>query len=82
MFEISLQGNRHIRAIHSACCCLDSKPLGSQYIDNLCKSHEVAGMANSSPHPNTEFKDVGFDSILEAKVDMVAGTELFAKYDI
>jgi hypothetical protein len=39
-------------------------------------------MANSSSRPNTEFKDVGFDSILEAKVDMVAGTELFAKYDI
>lgn len=55
--------------------------MGWQDVDNLCKSHEVAGMANSSNHPNAEFKDVGYDSILEAKVDMVRGTELFAKYN-
>jgi hypothetical protein len=46
------------------------------------KLHEVAGIANSSLHPNTEFIDVGFDTILEAREDMEAGTELFAKYDL
>ena len=47
----------------------------------LGKLHEVAGMANSSPRPNTELVDVGYDTILEAIVDMEEGTELFAKYD-
>jgi hypothetical protein len=50
----------------------------------LGKLHEVAGMANSSLHPNTELVDVGYDTILEAtgREDMEAGTELFAKYDL
>ena len=47
----------------------------------LCKLHEVAGMANSSLRPNTEFIDVGYDTILQAMVDMKEGTELFVKYD-
>jgi hypothetical protein len=48
----------------------------------LGKLHEVAGIANSSLYPNTELVDVGFDTILEAREDMEAGTELFAKYDL
>jgi hypothetical protein len=47
----------------------------------LGKLHEVAGMANASPRRNTERVDVGYDTILEAMVDMEDGTELFAKYD-
>ena len=39
-------------------------------------------MANSSLHPNTELVDVGYDTILEAREDMEAGSELFAKYDL
>ena len=38
-------------------------------------------MANSSPRPNTELVDVGYDTIVEAIVDMEEETELFAKYD-
>ena len=74
------QGNKHIRANHAACCCLDSKPDSSQDIEFLCKLHEVAGMANSSLRPNTEFVDVGYDTILVAIVDIAKGTELFVKY--
>ena len=76
-----LQGNRHIRANHAACCCLDSKPSALQDVDFLSKAHEVAGMANSSRAPNAEFVDVGYDTILEAKMDMRSGTEVFSKYD-
>ena len=41
-------------------------------------------MANASPSPNTElvdvrYVDVGYDTILEAMVDMEDWTELFAK---
>ena len=75
------QGNRHIRANHAACCCLDSKPYSSKAVESLAKGHEVAGMANSSKHPNAELVDVGYDTILEALVDMEEGTELFAKYE-
>ena len=46
----------------------------------MCKAHEVAGLANSSRTPNAKFVDVGFDTILEAKVDMKRGTEVFPKY--
>ena len=76
-----LQGNRHIRANHAACCFLDSKPSGLQDVDFFSKAHEVAGMANSSLAPNAEFVDVGYDTILEAKMDMRSGTEVFSKYD-
>jgi hypothetical protein len=75
------QGNRHIRANHAACCCLNSKPDSSQDVELMCKLHEVAGMANSSLRSNTEFVDVGYDTILQATVDMKEGTELFVKYD-
>jgi len=53
-------------------------------LELLGKLHEVAGMANSSLHPNTELVDVGYDTILEAREDMdsEAGSELFAKYDL
>jgi hypothetical protein len=46
----------------------------------MSKIHEVAGMANSSRHPNVKFVDVGYDTILEAKMDLEKGTELFANY--
>ena len=81
MMKNICQGNRHIRANHAACCCLDSKPSSSQDVESLAKLHEVAGMANSSKHPNAELVDVGYDTVLEAMVDMEEGTELFAKYD-
>ena len=69
-----LQGNRHIRANHAACCFLDSKPSALQDVDFLSKAHEVAGMANSSRAPNAEFVDVWYDTILEAKMEMRSGT--------
>jgi hypothetical protein len=47
----------------------------------MCRLHEVAGMANSSLRPKTEFIDVGYDTILQATVEMKEGTELFVKYD-
>ena len=43
--------------------------------------HETAGMANASSDPNCDFVDVGFDSILVAKINMDSDTELFAKYN-
>ena len=49
-------------------------------MDICCKRHEVAGLANSSRNPNAKFVDVGFDTILEALVDMERGTEVFPKY--
>jgi len=79
-FDAFDQGNRHIRANHAACMCLDSKPSSTADYAYLCDRHEVAGIANSFPTPNAVLVDVGFDTILEAKVDMVAGTEVFAKY--
>ena len=78
--DVFEQGNRHIRAIHSACCCLDSKPTSPAEIGVLCATHEVAGLANSSQKPNALFVDVGYDTVLEAKVDLVQGTEVLAKY--
>ena len=48
----------------------------------LGKLHQVAGLANSSLHPNAELVDVGYDTILKAKEDIEVGTELFAKYDL
>ena len=42
----------------------------------LSMAHEIAGMANSSRAPNAEFVDVGYDTILEAKMDMRNGTEV------
>ena len=40
-------------------------------------------MANASSDPNCDFVDVGFDSILVAKINMDkdSDTELFAKYN-
>ncbi len=46
----------------------------------MCATHEVAGLANSSQKPNALFVDVGYDTVLEAKVDLVQGTEVLAKY--
>ena len=62
--------------------CLDSKPLGSEQVIDCCKTHEVAGLANSSKKPNAKFVDVGFDTILEALVDMDARTEVLPKYGV
>jgi hypothetical protein len=76
-----LQGNRHIRANHSACICLDSKPSSSRGYDYFAQCHEAAGIANSSKSPNSKFVDVGFDSILEAKSFMKKGTEVLSNYD-
>ena len=46
------------------------------------KIHELAGMANSSRHPNAVFVMIGYDTILEATVDLKEGAELFAKYEL
>ena len=79
-FDVFEQGNRHIRANHAACCCLDSKPASSAEIESFCATQDVAGLANSSPKPNAVFVDVGYDTVLEAKVDLVRGTEVLPKY--
>jgi len=79
-FDVFEQGNRHIRANHAACCCLDSKPASSAEIESFCATQDVAGLANSSQKPNAVFVDVGYDTVLEAKVDLVKGTEVFPKY--
>jgi len=50
-------------------------------VELLCKLDEVAGMANSSLRPNTEFVDVVYDTIIQVMVDMEEGTELFVKND-
>lgn len=49
-------------------------------IEYLCANHEVAGFANSSQQPNAVFVDVGYDTVLEAKVDLLRGTEVLPKY--
>jgi hypothetical protein len=54
--------------------------MSSAEIGFLCATHEVAGLANSSQKPNALFVDVGYDTVLEAKVDLVQGTEVLAKY--
>ena len=59
---------------------MDSKPTSPAEIGVLCATHEVAGLANSSQKPNALFVDVGYDTVLEAKVDLVQGTEVLAKY--
>ena len=46
----------------------------------MAKIHEVAGCANSYDVPNTVFIDVGYDTVLQARFDMEANTEVFAKY--
>ena len=51
-------------------------------MQDCCKTHEVAGMANSSKKPNAKFVDVGFDTILEALVDMDRNTEVLPKYGV
>jgi len=51
-------------------------------VQDCCKTHEVAGMANSSKKPNAKFVDVGFDTILEALVDMDRNTEVLPKYGV
>ena len=79
-FDVFEQGNRHIRANHAACCCLDSKPASSAEIESFCATQDVAGLANSSQKPNAVFVDVGYDTVLEAKVDLVKGTEVLPKY--
>jgi hypothetical protein len=61
---------------------LDSKPLGSEQVNDCCKTHEVAGLANSSKKPNAKFVDVGFDTILEALVDLDSGIEVLPKYGV
>jgi len=60
---------------------LDSKPSSSLGYDFFAKRHEAAGIANSSKSSNSKFVDVGFDSILEAKVFMKKGTEVLSNYD-
>ena len=61
---------------------MDSKPLGSEQVNDCCKTHEVAGLANSSKKPNAKFVDVGFDTILEALVDLDSGIEVLPKYGV
>ena len=74
------KGNRHIRANHAKCCCLDSQPTATEGHEFFAKIHEVAGCANSSSNPNADFVDVGFDSILEARFDMEQDTEILINY--
>ena len=78
--QLLAQGNRHIRANHAKCCCLDSKPSAMEDYDFLAKIHEAAGCANSSDHPNADFVDVGYDSVLVARFDMEEGTEVLVNY--
>jgi hypothetical protein len=61
---------------------LDSKPTSLADIGLLCATHDVAGLANSSQKPNAVFVDVGYDTVLEAKVDLVKGTEALAKHSL
>jgi hypothetical protein len=61
---------------------LDSKLASSADLDSLRSTHDVAGFANSSEKPNAIFVDVGYDTVLEAKVDLVKGTEVLAKYSL
>ena len=61
---------------------MDSKPLGSEQVNDCCKTHEFTGLANSSKKPNAKFVDVGFDTILEALVDLDARTEVLPKYGV
>ena len=74
------QGNRHIRANHAKCCCLDSKPSAMEDHDFLAKIHEAAGCANSSDQPNADFVDVGYDTVLVARFDMEEDTEVLVNY--
>ena len=76
-----MQGNRHIRANHAACNCLDSRPTLKEGFEFFSSCHEVAGLANSSKKSNAVFVDVGFDCVLEATADLVKGAEIFPKYD-
>jgi hypothetical protein len=79
------QGNRHIRANHASCHCLDSKPSAQRGYDYYAHRHEVGGFANASDelHPaNVEFIDVGFFTILIAKTWIAKGSELFAFYNL
>ena len=76
-----VQGNRHIRANHPACICLDSKPTATKGVDYFSNRHQAAGFANSSSRPNAEFVNVGFDTILNARIDMDKGMEVLTKYD-
>ena len=74
------QGNRHIRANHAKCCCLDSKPSAMEAHDFLSKIHEVAGCANSSDQPNAYLVDVGYDTVLVARFDMDEDEEVLINY--
>jgi hypothetical protein len=76
------QGNRHVRANNAACCCLNSKHTSSADLDSLRSTHDVAGFANSSEKSNAIFVDFGYNTVLEAKVDLVRGTEVLAKYSL
>jgi hypothetical protein len=49
---------------------------------DCCKTHEVAGLANSSKTPNAKFVDVGFDTIIKALVDIDRNTEVLPKYGV
>ena len=70
-----MQGNRHIRANHAACLCLDSKPTVMRGYEFYAGRHEVGGFANASSKANakTKFVDVGLDTVLVAKVAMIKG---------
>ena len=48
--------------------------------DFLAKIHEAAGCANSSDQPNADFVDVGYDTVLVARFDMVEDTEVLVNY--
>ena len=75
-----VQGNRHIRHNHDACCCLDSKPTPMRGYDYYSRLHQVAGFVNSALECNAVFVNVGYDVVLVAKQFIPKGTEVFVNY--
>jgi hypothetical protein len=79
---LNLQGNRHIRHNHDACCCLDSKPTAMRGYAYYSRLHQVAGFANSAIQCNAAFVNVGYDVVLVATKFIPKGTEVFVNYAI
>jgi hypothetical protein len=46
-------------------------------VDFFGNRHQAAGFDNSSSQPNAKFVEVGFCTVLDAKIDMKKGTEVF-----
>ena len=78
----SMQGNRHLRHNHDACCVLDSKPTAMRRYAYYSRLHQVAGFANSAIQCNATFVNVGYDVVLVATKFIPKGTEVFVNYAI